>query len=781
MSLTMVTLLLWELDQFDRRTTAATTSAFLTDASSTSSVRRIQFKHLQDETPFFLFVSIDLSYRYHYTTNEIVNSLHQQLSHPTFFDSTLEEHLNKTDQIITVTDVDVSNSMLRDDGLKKVIDVVFNTTTTNNRSTIVLNFKARMNDVTQIGALDLLNRIFPYSECFNNITDTFTPDNADDESNSLNSTASNFEIHVTQRPTLTINRLDLSFNRLCNVKNGDSDSKIIDQKFRSLLEKVVSDTLVCPSELVLDRCCVKPSLCRSIAKGLMSRYEKKLLQSTKNTTFSEQAATATAALDIKGTLFPPPVTLSLCGNKDVGDSGCAALAASIRTIAITKEELEHRENRRENDEDSPAAAPFMMFKRLDLSSCEITDLGAQTLAVALQESASPLIGQLDLCYNRIGDTGAIWLGKAIQQYSKANFGLYKLDLSGNKCITDKGIHALLVAMQYGTIHNLILRSCSIGADGTELIGKVLRTYVLSIVNNDSQLLQRNQYLHIDLSGNHLGLLGSKEKKEPSLKSIATSTAAAYMNTGMNFLKKAGLVFPSTIESDDEEENKDNDDGNNQSDETEYGVDDNDDVDPTKGQCAIKALSNSFTNVLSNSESTRSNSVSDAVGSRSNIACRIKIGLRHTFCDTAGADALAAMIIEAKRMNPNVQLEFDMNLNPVLEDDTINALHGLDDYTLQEMAERHTIAMQQVRENRKRALEAARLAKARAEAQSVLDGFRMNQQYDHDIDEDHRKNNYRNKRPKSSYQQYNYGREDVDDDDDDVDNDNDSNHNDFESD
>ena len=98
-----------------------------------------------------------------------------------------------------------------------------------------------------------------------------------------------------------------------------------------------------------------------------------------------------------------------------------------------------------------------------------------------------------------------------------------------------------------------------------------------------------------------------------------------------------------------------------------------------------------------------------------------LGLRRTFCDTAGADALAAMLVAAKdEMGGRVSIEFELALNPVVEEEAIEALYGNDDVRLRDMAEHHTEAMEVLRRAQERAADAARVMAARRRAEMAFD-------------------------------------------------------------
>lgn len=164
---------------------------------------------------------------------------------------------------------------------------------------------------------------------------------------------------------------------------------------------------------------------------------------------------------------------------------------------------------------------------------------------------------------------------------------------------------------------------------------------------------------IDLSGNPLGLLRGEKKSNNNysasrIKSTVTATATAYMTQGLGFLKKGlGSSF-STLEGDDEEDPSGADDGDDDTEEESEAQ--------IRDRCGLKALANGF--IDGNTEQEDHPASSPLTGTT-------QVGLRRTFCDTAGAEALAAMT-----QRQEITLRLDMRLNPVLgEDIMIDALHG----------------------------------------------------------------------------------------------------------
>jgi Leucine Rich repeat len=471
---------------------------------------------------------------------------------------------------------------------------------------------------------------------------------------------------ATHRPILR--SLDVGWNRLCTEDNNNSN-----RAFHKALQELVASSS-CPQTLSLSCTGLGPATCRALAKGLLARF------SDPNTTRSSRSQ----------------LSLQLSCNHEIGDAGAAALAAAIRSIVC---------NSNNNKDDD---AGIQILDTLDLSACDIGDVGADALALALEEASVPIIRRLILSHNRISDQGALSLGRALQQHQQLASKDHELhlDLSNNPKITDRGIATLFAAVEKGTLTDVTLRSCSIHADGADLVGKALRVFAAGAAKAAD-----SKCLNVDLSGNPLGVLRGKSKPEGGkysaslLKSKASATASAYVTQGLSFLKKGLGPGFSTAESDDEEEKQQASSG---------GLDDDTEKSDNK-RCGFKALANAF---VGNEPQQHHDSTSDS----STLATtrRIHLGLRRTFCDTAGADALAAMRVAVMDDLKSVKLELELDLNPVVQDDMVAALQGNGDNEdlLREMAERHTEAMEIIRKAQARAAEAARLVAARRRRQAA---------------------------------------------------------------
>eukprot|EP00977_Amphora_coffeiformis_P006083 scaffold1314_cov158-Amphora_coffeaeformis.AAC.15 len=446
--------------------------------------------------------------------------------------------------------------------------------------------------------------------------------------------------------------LDLSCNYLA-LDVGDTTH------FHATVEKLIAHHNKCPTELCLDQCSLGPVFCRSLGKGLIHRHIQ-----------DEEEKTPMATNTI------PSLSLSLSGNPEIGDAGTAAIAAALRTIATSETE--------------ESSASKNVLERLDLSACGIGNAGAEALALAIEDGCGARI--LDLSNNQLQDEGVAALGRAIALADGDTVRV--LDLSNNE-VGVAGCTALMVAIGKGRLQEVRLRSCHIHADGAEIIGKGLRSIILQ---------KTVPALDVDLSGNPLGVLRGKNKKgggkysASRLKSTATATAASYMNLLKKGLKDVGMdsmLGGQSAESDDEEEKLPGEDNS--------GEDDDSSSEFAKKRCGAKAMANVF---LKDLEETSSKLAPIP------ISCRVRLGLRHCFLDHEAADALAAMLVGSKDRYGG-DINTDVAMNPVLEEEMVNALHGEgpDDDRLREMAERYMDVLDALKEAQERAAEARAMARA----------------------------------------------------------------------
>jgi hypothetical protein len=500
----------------------------------------------------------------------------------------------------------------------------------------------------------------------------------------IQSNNTNAEGTGARDPKLLLKSLDLGWNHLHPERPGQKG-------FLKALQQLIEHPTQGPTTVRLDRCGLGPSACRAIGKAVINRCNGKDKENV------------------------PPFSLFLCGNPATGDAGAAALAAAIRTIASS-----------ENSDG------YVVFESLDLSACGIGDAGAEALALAIEDTPNCCIRHLNLSNNQITDQGAGALGRALTSGGQGGDGprLLHLDLSNNKDIGDRGVAAIANAIEKGKLPSVSLRSCHIHANGATFFGKALRSLAMNKKAIDHKV-------NVDLSGNPLGVLRGKSKKDGGkysasrLKSTATATAASYMNL---FKKSVSpMLSGPSAESDDEEE-KQGDDAGDPAD---------DGLDPSLARCGAKALANGF--LEEEATERREKKVEE---SKSGVSDHFHIALRRCFFDHGAADALAAILVGSKE-DLGIDLTIDVDLNPILEDEMISALHGDSDHEdlLREMADRHMESMEALRESRKRAAEASKAAAARMRAESRYEaawdapGDEESEEWDSDADYDDEDESY----------------------------------------
>jgi hypothetical protein len=518
---------------------------------------------------------------------------------------------------------------------------------------------------------------------------------------------------VPRRPAFIIHKLDLGWNNFgSSGGNSNMSLKTLHRAMQNLLRK--HD---CPQTLRFDVCGLGPPTCRSMAKGILARYHA---EDETNTAATERQTES------------PPLSLHLACNEGIGDAGAAALAAAVRTVASRQHAKCQAESAGNHDESSgdnrnvptstTSGQDLTILETLDLSGCSITDVGAEALAIALERH--PLcIKHLDLSNNHITDDGAASLARALLVKTKSGDKcgmLETLDLSHNKDIGDRGAAELAAAFQEGCIQKMILRSCHLHADGASSFGTALKNLAKKHASTDYTGIAPPLHLVIDLSGNPLGILRKKPKSgskysASALKSKATETTAAYMGflgkTVKKGLRDLGLAESvdgfDTLESDDEEESRMGKNGEEE--------------DESKNKCGAISLAEAFVQEEEDEEEDQEEMADSKVNGTQTLL-HVKLGLRHCSFDTRAAEALAAVLQESRKKQRCMKLTLDMTMNYVLEDETIAALHGETGYEdqISDMADNYLEAVGAIREAHERALEAARIARARAREEAELE-------------------------------------------------------------
>lgn len=383
------------------------------------------------------------------------------------------------------------------------------------------------------------------------------------------------------------------------------------------------------------------------------------------------------------------LSLFLSGNPSIGDAGAAAIVAALHIV----------------NQEHPLSRPIL--DTLDLSSCGISDTGAEALAVAL-ESSPGCVRRLILSNNRISDKGICAICDALisnghydsrsdSSEKPSSSQLEYLNLDNNKDISDRGASAIANAMECGTLLSISLRSCSIAADGALAFGKVLPK--LAFLNTKSA--ETRIQTHIDLSGNQLGIYRPPKKKKGAslLKSKASATTASYFNFIGKKIKGGlkdvtGVDVSQYISAASAESDDDFEDSSEYLDKASKERKSMDEI-VTSSKCGARA----FADYLINSEGEKSNSVLSSIS-------KSKIGMRFCSLDKGGVDALAALVIQAKE-KLGLELNIDISMNSAIDaSDVIAFDDDGDNERLKEMAQRHLDALEALLLAQERAAEAS---------------------------------------------------------------------------
>ncbi|KAL7853399.1 hypothetical protein AOLI_G00202430 [Acnodon oligacanthus] len=212
-------------------------------------------------------------------------------------------------------------------------------------------------------------------------------------------------------------------------------------------------------------------------------------------------------------------------NCGLTEASCEVMATIFSSEHSTLKSLELSKNKLQDSGVQLLSAglekPQVKLESLRLCDCSITEQGCAALASALKLNSSPLLTELDLSENEIGDAGVEKLSDILNSYKCK---LEKLTLS-KCCITEKGYAALASALKskrYSRRMDLDLRENDPGDRGVQMIRdpccklKTLRLlksadaeaahkFLTESVGTDP-LLQRK----LDLSGKTLGGSGVKQ-------------------------------------------------------------------------------------------------------------------------------------------------------------------------------------------------------------------------------------------------------------------------------
>lgn len=561
----------------------------------------------------------------------------------------------------TLVTVDISSSLLGNEGLDALSRVLFGNTEDVNQGGLdqidhspilqrerypycKTSLEARMNRLSGRSVGKFLDRIIEWESPVD-VSDIEGSKDVEGEKDDIDSSPTLTEKHFTANPNHFQN-LDLGLNDLTKFIE---EEPALESSLSRFMIHVLSSTYMASNQskcLRFDRCNLHPNSCRAIGMGIV-----KGIQTWNEGRNSTQACRGNEI----------NVALHLSGN-EFGCAGTAALAAALK--------LSHRRNYANGKE----STSYAILDTLNLSSCNVGDAGAEALAFALETNPG-CVRSLDLSHNKITQRGAVSLGRALQRSKNS---LERLDLSQND-IGEEGVEELAVALERGCIKSIILRTCSINANGCTAIGTALGklTSTARSRNNSSFSVE------IDISGNRIGTQKKVKKPKSYSASALTSKASATTMSSLNFIGKkikSGLrdvgvdmsdpFGVSSLESDDDDQDAMSDI------EVEEG-----DVVSVKDSCGASAFYDSF--VKHFSEGTNGKSIKNL----NETSCQIS--MRMCSFDGRGQDALAALFLHAIEHSIKITLDATMN-DGIGNNEMANRvmLRGGTCVELEMMAERH---------------------------------------------------------------------------------------------
>lgn len=578
-------------------------------------------------------------------------------------------------------DVDVSCSNLDDDAVNSLVEGILDIN--DGTSETVLNLKLEMNRISPLGASKVFDLLVGESnnkveEANETIDESLMADNSDEsplEASSVqdnNTTATNASHEETTisaaaaKPPLRIGKLDLSYNDIGGEGTNPPSAQLLNS-VRRFFENEHYSTI--PNILLLESCGIGAAFCRSIGRGICNAYEKSQIQSD---------------------LYRPSI-LRIGGNPNIGDAGAVALAAAFRMAT--------------SDDNNGGDGTIM--EELDLSSCNIGDVGAEAIALALACNPSSL-KRLDLSNNKITDVGAIALGRALIESRErtSRFALDQIILDNNVGIGDDGAAVLAKAVSSGAVRSVHLRSCSIHAEGVAEFAKAL----VEMINHSKIRQFQSVQIDIDISGNHFGISKPKKKKgaaySASLLRDKASSNIKFIGKSLQSRIKGGFgLGMTTAESDDDEEEMGNVMGEILSDDEDF-----EEIASDRLKAIARCGARLFSSEILNTASERSVQKQTSEDAR----LQILIGMRQCFLDNGAIDALAAVKVFANKAG-TITLSIDIAMNAGIDDATITALMGdEDEELLSSFAERHSNEMKRILEAEERRSAAAEVASARVQ-------------------------------------------------------------------
>ena len=699
------------------------------------------------------YINIHKSHIFHVSPTAVVNSALSNIPYQ-------HQHPLGSSQILNV---DASSSKLDDDAVLSLVEGIFrkrqhdnyNGTASTSEHQVVLNLKLEMNRISPMGAakmFDLLvgenpnnSRVVEKAQEEMIADDDGTEENSevieisnnsdktmhDSESSCvqddsvMESTISNATIldhEVVEatdtsqeedatiipppaaapvKPPLCIETLDLSYNDIGGEGIHSPSAQLLNS-VRRLFENNEHYSSAIPNVLLMENCGIGAAFCRSIGRGICNAHELRRSQIL-------QSEDGTDCCLYNGR----PSILRIGGNPAIGDAGAVALAAAFRMTTSDDTDGEGDNGR--------------IMEELDLSSCNIGDVGAEAIALALASNPSSL-KRLDLSSNKITDVGAIALGRALIESRErtSSFALDQIILDNNVLIGDEGAAALAKAMSSGAVRSVHLRSCSIRAEGAAEFGKAL----VEMMKHSKTLQFQSTQIDIDISGNPFGISKPKKKKgaaySASLLRDKASSNIKFIGKSLQSRIKGGFGMGlATAESDDDEEEMGNVMGEILSDDEDVEEFDSDRL-KAIARCGARLFSGEILNTASESNAPAKLASKEA-------RLQILIGMRHCFLDNGAIDALAAAKVFAEKADAISILSIDIAMNTGIEDATIEALKGVEgeEDLLTSIAERHSNEMKRILEAEERRKAAAEVAAARVQDRFLEDDLFDDFNYDYD--------------------------------------------------
>eukprot|EP00985_Skeletonema_marinoi_P018309 scaffold10205_cov215-Skeletonema_marinoi.AAC.12 len=624
-------------------------------------------------------------------------------------------------------DVDVSSSNLDDDAVVSLVEGMLTTQDGTTTEQTVLNLKLEMNRISPVGVSKVFDLLV--GENNDNVVEEAAKETADDiqavdnsDESQKNEASCVEDINVTattienasmddevetdpsqeevttppivSKPSLRIEKLDLSYNDIGGEGINAPSAQLLNS-VRRLFEN--EDYSIIPNILLMENCGIGAAFCRSIGRGICNAFERNQIQSSDNT---------------DGCLYEGrPSILRIGGNPAIGDAGAVALAAAFRMAASD-----------DNNGDNG-----VIMEELDLSSCNIGDVGAEAISLALACNPSSL-KRLDLSNNKITDVGAIALGRALIESRErtSGFALDQIILDNNALIGDDGAAALAKAVSAGAVRSVHLRSCSIRAEGAAEFGKAL----IEIVKHSKTRQFQSAQIEIDMSGNHFGISKPKKKKgaaySASLLRDKASSNIKFIGKSLQSRIKGGFGMGlTTAESDDDEEEMGNVMGEILSDDEDVEEFDSDRL-KAIARCGARLFSSEIINRASDSSVQAKQTNDDA-------RLQIMVGMRQCCLDDGAIDALAAAKVGARKSG--TILSIDITMNAGVDDATKAALKGdEEEELLSSIAERHSNEMKRILEAQERREAAAEVAAARVQEQDRFLEDDLFDDFDYDYDE-----------------------------------------------